>query len=365
MARPRSRPRAARISPMRSSENKNAARPLIIFSRGLSDRAGGVEIFNANLVRALDGKTRVLVPASSAKSLLGNYADRIVQTARLLRSNTDADVLVQYGSFLDILVLPVLRIFSSRINVIAHVSDSWKHVKNPFLFAFSKRLLSSCTRQLFVLADQQASVFADVEPQKIHTIVGSAFAVKPTGQRGSDFVFLGRIVPEKGVFDLLEAWSDRRIVERGLRLRLHGGGDQATLDRVRADIAAKGISHLVELGAPLKGEEAVIEAMDRAKALLYPTYADAFPLVMIESFARGTPCLVSTVGEGISFVSNADLVVRPGDVEAIIAAVLRLAESGVEESYLQTMREKSKRYARGAIVDDLVSHGAISIGEQA
>lgn len=345
------------------SAQSTTSRPLAIVSRGMSAGAGGLEMFNANLVKALQSRADLFVAPHAATSKLKDYASRLAQTIAFLRRHRQADVLVQYGSFLDVLVLPVLHLFSSRIRVIAHVSDSWVHVRNPALFALTRLILKSCTQRLFVLADQQASVFAAVRPVKIHTVVGSAFAAPSANVKREGFAFIGRVVAEKGILDLLAAWDDQRIRGRRLTLRVYGRSDAQTLARIEAEIARLRLGDVISLEGSLQGDSAVIAAMERAQALLYPTYADAFPLVMIESFARGTPCLVSTVGEGRSFVGNADLVVEPGDIAAIADAVIRLADGRIAPDYLAAMQEKARRYASAEIVADLERHGAISLGD--
>lgn len=340
-------------------------RPLAIFSRGPGPQAGGLEIFNTNLIAALGNRVPIFIATSAGTSRLKDYVSRLRQTLGFLRRNRHADVLVQYGSFLDILVLPLLRLASSRIRVIAHVSDTWAHVRRRPMFALTKLILKTCTRRLFVLADQQASVFDAVGPTKIHTIIASAFADIPAHPHRHGFAFLGRVVPEKGIFDLLAAWADRRIKQRGLILRVYGRADDEMRSRIEAEIVRLDLGGTVQIAGAVTGDVAVIGAIERAEALLYPTYADAFPLVMLESFARGTPCLVSTVGEGQAFVENPDLVVTPGDVSAIADAVVRIADGQISQTYLDAMQSKARRYARGAIVADLAGHGAITLGAPA
>lgn len=339
-------------------------RPIVVFSRGLQPGAGGLEIFNANLVKALEKQRVVHTAAHRNGPRLADYWTRFWNTARLLSRHRSADLLVQYGSFLDILMLPLLRLFCSRVWVIAHVSDTWAHVRNRPLFLFTTLVLRLCARQLFVLADQQAAVFRSMRPIKVHTIIGEAFAATPQSSgMGDGFVFLGRVVAEKGIFDLVRAWGDPAIAGRGLKLRVYGAADEKTRSQLEAFIEAQDLGQLVTLEGPVRGDAAVIEVIDRAEALLYPTYADAFPLVMIESFARGRPCLVSAIGEGPSFVADGRLVVSPGDVTALRAAILRLVARRMEPEYLTDMRRKAARYASGQIVAELAQHGAIDLGD--
>lgn len=338
-------------------------RDVIVFSRGAHAGAGGLEMFNRNMIAQLEKRTTVSAPVGGG-GRLRDYAGRLVATFRELRARGDADVIVQYGSFLDVLCLPLLRLMSGRISIIAHVSDPWVHIRLWPLYWVTMLALRLCARHVFVLSEQQLKVFAPARPRKIHTIIGPAFEQIPRTVVGrSGFLFLGRVVKEKGIFDLIEAWADPRIAGRGLQLRVVGSVSEADTAALNEHIAMLDLTGLVTLAGPVRGDEAVIAAVDGAEAVLYPSYADAFPLVMIESFARGTPCLVSTVGEGSSFVDNPSLVVTAGDVGAIADAIVALAAGQIGGGYLDAMRAKARQYARGEIVADLAAAGAITLGK--
>jgi glycosyltransferase involved in cell wall biosynthesis len=345
--------------PISATEAK--IRPVVMVSRGISAAAGGLEIFNANLVEMLRARGEVRI-ATGREGRLADYFARLTETARMLRADQDADVIVQYGSFLDILSLPWLRLFSARVGVIAHVSDSWKHVRNPMLFGLTRWIVRHCARSLFVLSEQQLEVFRALAPVKIHTIIGSTFATRPrasSSRRG--FVFLGRVVEEKGIFDVVRAWADPRIAGRGLELRIVGRADAATTARLETLIAELGLGGLVRMAGPAQGDAAVVKVMDEAVGLVCPSYADAFPLVMIESYARGTPCVVSNISEAKSFVTDPALIVTPGDVPSIAAAVLHVAEGRVSSKDLDEMQSKARQYCGTRIVSDLISAGAITV----
>lgn len=336
-------------------------RPAVMFSRALGPGAGGLEIFNANLVKELRQRGEVRM-AGGRQGRLADYVARLVETVRLLRAQPDADVIVQYGSFLDILSLPILRLLSKRIGVIAHVSDTWKHIENPALFAITRWIMRSCARQLYVLADQQCEVFRALRPVKIHTIIGSTFATHPRAiAPGRGFVFLGRVVEEKGIFDVVRAWADPRILNRGLELRIVGRADAETAARLSTLIVDLGLTGLVRMAGPAQGDAAVADVMDGAMGLVCPSYADAFPLVMLESYARGTPCVVSNISEAKSFVTDSALIVTPGDVEGIVNAVLHIADDEVSAQVLGGMQEKALRYCGTSIVADLIGAGAVTV----
>ena len=99
-------------------------------------------------------------------------------------------------------------------------------------------------------------------------------------------LFVGRIEPNKGAFDLvrlLEEWEDPDVT-----FRLVGGG--------AVDLAAQRLQHRKNasvLGAV--DNERLYELYDRANILIFPTHNESFGIVTIEAMARGLVILISDV----------------------------------------------------------------------
>lgn len=337
------------------------SRTVILFSRENRHAPGGVELFNRNLRSLLDGYRVIHVQeASPDQPTKAAYLHRLRGTIQAIRENPGAPVLVQYGSFLDVLAIAALRPFSDNIYAIAHCSESWKHVTSPLMFAPTGQILKRGLRRLFVLAQNQADVFAVARPHRIHTIIHPAYdAPVPARSERRGFVYVGRLVAEKGVLDLVDAWA--LLHREGYRapLDLYGTGDAAFLEELKAKIAALGLSEDIVLRGRLADPAAIAAAYDGAEGVVYPSYVDAFPLVILESFARGTPCVITTVGEGPRFVDCPALTVTPGDVPAIAQAVRAIADRRIPAELIADRQEKAREYARGRIIDDLVAEGVL------
>src|SRR5258705_10926100 len=101
-------------------------------------------------------------------------------------------------------------------------------------------------------------------------------------------LFVGRLSPEKGIRTLLDAW---RSLATELPLRIVGDGPLA--DDVReAERATPGIEWM---GRQNRAE--VARLMGEATLLICPSvWYEGFGLVVIESFASGTPVIASRLG---------------------------------------------------------------------
>lgn len=145
---------------------------------------------------------------------------------------------------------------------------------------------------------------------------------------GGYALFVGRLSEEKGLRTLFNAWGS---LPGEWRLKVIGDGPLA--NRVReAESQSPGIEWLGHLSP-----NEVLEAVGRAAFIVVPSewYEGAFPLVAIESFAKGTPIIASDVGSLSESVdhSRTGLLFKSGDAGALAQRIRQLFENPV------TMRE--------------------------
>ncbi len=146
--------------------------------------------------------------------------------------------------------------------------------------------------------------FADIAP------------VSPSARDG--FLFVGRLVPEKGISVLLDAWN---ALNHG-SLRVAGTGPLADLFD-----AVTGVTALGALSAT-----AVRRQMENATALVLPSICyDSFPRTLVESFACCLPVIASRLGPLADLVEEGvtGLLFRAGD-SADLAMTLKWARDNPE-----------------------------------
>lgn len=152
------------------------------------------------------------------------------------------------------------------------------------------------------------------------------FALAPIPPAGAPFVvgYLGRLVPEKGVVDLVEALP---LTPPHVRLRIIGDGPERAALLQRADDL--GVGTRVDL-RPLLPSAAVPGALLALSALALPSrttpgWKEQFGRVLVEAMSCGVPVIGSSSGEIPHVVADAGLIVAEGDVLAWGAAITRLA----------------------------------------
>jgi glycosyltransferase involved in cell wall biosynthesis len=151
--------------------------------------------------------------------------------------------------------------------------------------------------------------------------------------RGAYALFVGRLSPEKGVGTLLDAW---RRASSPVSLRIVGDGPLAGEARQRTHRSPN-----VDVLGPRANDE-VCRLMGDAAFLVLPSECyEAFPLVAVEAFARGTPVVASNLGAMAEVIEDGrtGLLFRPGDAEDLAAKVDWMAAHPAE---VRRMREEAR-----------------------
>jgi glycosyltransferase involved in cell wall biosynthesis len=137
--------------------------------------------------------------------------------------------------------------------------------------------------------------------------------------------YIGRLVPEKGVDDLLRALVG---LGRDWRLRLVGSGPQrAELERLAADLGVTDcvtfVGAVPSIEMPAQYHEVDVLALPSRTR---PNWKEQFGRVLVEAMASGVPVIGSDSGAIPGVIGDGGLVVPEGDVNALTAALRQLRD---------------------------------------
>lgn len=116
----------------------------------------------------------------------------------------------------------------------------------------------------------------------------SAPALKRTAKR--EALFLSRIHPVKGLFNLVAAWS--KIRPPNWTLIIAGPDDGDHRRQVQHSIEAEGISDLVKIIGPVT-DEAKWQLYQSADLFVLPSFSENFAIVVAEALASGVPVITT------------------------------------------------------------------------
>jgi glycosyltransferase involved in cell wall biosynthesis len=156
----------------------------------------------------------------------------------------------------------------------------------------------------------------------VRTVPGRAEARSALGIDGFTLAAAGRLTRQKALTDALAAVA---AVGDGVSLLVAGDGpERAGLERRAADLRVTG---RVRFLGPLSRDE-VLKLLRAADAGLLTSAWENLPHSILETLAVGTPVVATAVGGVPEVVRDGEngLLVPPGDVPAIAAAIRRLAD---------------------------------------
>jgi len=141
-------------------------------------------------------------------------------------------------------------------------------------------------------------------------------------KRPNLILFLGKLEPAKGIFDLLQAVAAVRAAVPDVRLVCAGDGERIAVARLAERL---GIADAVKFTGWVgpSGKRALLES---AAVFALPSYDEALPLSLLEAMSAAVPAVVSPVG-GIPEVvvdGVSGLLVAPGDVATLERLLRRL-----------------------------------------
>lgn len=106
-------------------------------------------------------------------------------------------------------------------------------------------------------------------------------------------LFLSRVVENKGVNELIEAWSKLpKNCKKDWKVNIVGNGQKEYINKLRKLIRHKGLEDSIHLMGPLYDDEK-IRAFHQASLFVLPTYSENFGIVVAEALACGTPVITT------------------------------------------------------------------------
>ena len=192
-----------------------------------------------------------------------------------------------------------------------------------------RKVLSRLDR-LIVLSASWRDFFVSigVSPEKVsilNNITEPADREKVARQAGEPvrLLFLGEIGPRKGVFDLLKAMALLQGTDPG-KAWLEIGGNKNE-EALKEAIRSQGLEDCVHFNGFVSGDLKK-ELLSRTDVFVLPSYNEGLPISILEAMSYGCAIISTPVGGIPEVVKDNGILVQPGDVEGIAAAITRCCD---------------------------------------
>ena len=154
------------------------------------------------------------------------------------------------------------------------------------------------------------------------------------------FVFVGRIVGDKGINELVEAFVSLNKEHPNTQLTLVGKYE-AHLDPVKPETLKliEG-SSCIDACGPRYGDDLLVEYM-KSDCFVMPSYREGFPNTVMEAGAMGLPSVVTDINGSREIIIHGEngLIVPPKNTDALYEAMKQMVEDA-------SVREKMTTNAR-------------------
>lgn len=244
---------------------------------------------------------------------------------------------------------PLLKLFKKRVIVTVHGLD-WQREKWSAGFAskyikFGEKMAVKYADEIIVLSDRVKNYFKEIynrdtvyipngvnAPEIINSqLITEQFSLK----KDSYILFLGRLVPEKGVHLLIEAYkqvkTDKKLVI--------AGGTSDTDDYVESlEKSAKDDERIIFTG--FQQGQVLQELYSNAYVYTLPSLLEGMPLSLLEAMSYSNCCVVSDIDECKEVVEDMAVAVKAGDTENLREVMQMLCDdNALVDSYKENARE--------------------------
>jgi len=175
-------------------------------------------------------------------------------------------------------------------------------------------------------------------------------------------LFMGRLIEENGVNDLLEAI--RRLKNENLRLYIAGNGNLEK--KIAGFIEEEQLQKKITLLGVIKGpdKQYLIRNVDLS---IRTSYHEVFPVAYLESVSVGVPVIATPVGDTVYIAEKTDAItiVPVNDHEKVVSAIKDLMRKGVlsqeailkARSFINSISWEKQSLQTGRLFNEVIKNG--------
>ena len=298
-------------------------------------------------------KTAFTLPQKSLNAIVYSF----FATAKACFSGAD---IIHFHAEGPCFMIPLAKLFGKRCVATIHGLDwqraKWGGFATKFLL-FGEKMAAKHADEVIVLSGGVKQYFEDT--YKRETIVIPNGIAKPEFQdankitykwglhREQYLLFLARLVPEKGVHTLLEAYEKSGVK---IPLVIAGGSSHSNeycqkieymAEKINAEASKSHTGQKVIMTGFVQGKE-LEELYSNAMLYILPSEIEGMPLSLLEAMSYGNFCLTSDIPENTDVTEDYGFSFISGDVNSLSEKLVKLSAQA------DSLRD-SEKYTRESI----------------
>lgn len=284
-------------------------------------------------------------------------------TLKILFSNADV---VHYHAEGPCVMIPIIKWLSRKKVIVTIHGLDWQRAKwggfATKYIKFGEKIAVKYADEIIVLSKNVQKYFKDTygrnttfisngvnEPE----ILENKIITEKYGLKKDDYIlFLGRIVPEKGIHYLIDAFNELNTTKK---LVIAGGASDTNTYYLELKEKAKNNSNIIFTGF-VQGEE-LQELYSNAYIYCLPSDVEGMPLSLLEAMSYGNCCLTSDIDECSEVLQDKGVTFKKSNVKDLSKRLQELLNNKLKVQEFKTNAQKYvlNNYNWDYIVDETLN----------
>ena len=284
-------------------------------------------------------------------------------TLKILFSNADV---VHYHAEGPCVMIPIIKWLSRKKVIVTIHGLDWQRAKwggfATKYIKFGEKIAVKYADEIIVLSKNVQKYFKDTygrnttfisngvnEPE----ILENKIITEKYGLKKDEYIlFLGRIVPEKGIHYLIDAFNELNTTKK---LVIAGGASDTNTYYLELKEKAKNNSNIIFTGF-VQGEE-LQELYSNAYIYCLPSDVEGMPLSLLEAMSYGNCCLTSDIDECSEVLQDKGVTFKKSNVKDLSKRLQELLNNKLKVQEFKTNAQKYvlNNYNWDYIVDETLN----------
>lgn len=250
-------------------------------------------------------------------------------------------------------MIPIIKIFSKK-KIVATIHgldwkrDKWGSIASNYI-KFGEKMAVKYSDEIIVLSKSVQNYFKKQYKRDTCFIPNGVSKPKISGvniikkkyqlEKNSYLLFLGRVVPEKGVHYLIDAYQQAKIDKK---LVIAGAASDTDSYYQELKGKVKDTKNIIFTGF-VQGKE-LEELYSNAYVYILPSDLEGMPLSLLEAMSYGNCCLTSDIPECATVIEDKGITFKKSNIRDLIKKLEELSDEKVEKYKQESQNYILKKY---------------------